>query len=153
MLGNIASKLRLLGYDAKYSSNIKDNKIIQLAKNESRVIITKDEELSKSAIKQAIAIILIKNEDEMDQFVEINEQVKLDKCTISGSSARCPKCNNSLELIDKDLIKDRIPQGVLQKTNEFWQCQECKKIYWEGTHIENLQKFVVKLNERLQQVV
>ena len=32
---------------------------------------------------------------------------------------------------------------------EFWECEECKKIYWEGTHIKNLQKFVSELNEKL----
>ena len=45
MLGNIAKKLRLLGYDTKYSSDINDNDLIESAKNEQRIIISKDNEL------------------------------------------------------------------------------------------------------------
>jgi len=37
MLGNIAKKLRLLGYDSYYSSNVSDDKVIFKAKKEGRV--------------------------------------------------------------------------------------------------------------------
>jgi len=47
MLGNIARKLRLLGYDSQYFSDIDDEKLIDSAKNEKRIIISKDEKLIK----------------------------------------------------------------------------------------------------------
>ena len=47
MLGNIAKKLRLIGYDSKYFSDIDDEKLIDIARNENRIIISKDEELIK----------------------------------------------------------------------------------------------------------
>ncbi len=49
MLGNIAKKLRLLGYDSEYSSNINDDELILNAKKENRIIITKDELLYHKA--------------------------------------------------------------------------------------------------------
>ena len=33
MLGNLAKKLRILGYDSKYFSSIEDDKLITIAKN------------------------------------------------------------------------------------------------------------------------
>jgi len=49
MLGNLAKKLRILGYDSKYFSSIEDDKLIVIAKNEKRIILTKDERLTKVA--------------------------------------------------------------------------------------------------------
>jgi uncharacterized protein with PIN domain len=152
MLGNIARKLRLLGYDSQYFSDIDDKKLIDSAKKEDRIIISKDEELVKKAQKLGIRSVNITKEDEVDQFFEIINAVNL-KIQITGDTARCPKCNSLTESIDKDIIKERIPQGVLKSNDKFWKCKCCKQIYWEGTHIKNLQEFVGKVNERLQQSI
>ena len=49
MLGNLAKKLRVLGYDSAYFSSIEDEKLVSIAKNEKRIILTKDERLCKTA--------------------------------------------------------------------------------------------------------
>lgn len=152
MLGNIARKLRLLGYDSQYFSDIDDRKLIDSAKKEDRIIISKDEELIKKAQKFGIRSVHITKEDEVDQFFEIINAVNL-KIQITGDTARCPKCNSLTESIDKNIIKERIPQGVLKSNDKFWKCKCCNQIYWEGTHIKNLQEFVGKVNERLQQSI
>ena len=41
MLGNIAKKLRLLGYDSKYNAEINDNDLLNMAKIENRIIVFK----------------------------------------------------------------------------------------------------------------
>lgn len=150
MLGNIARKLRLLGYDSQYCSDIDDEKLIYTAKKENRTIISKDEELVKKAQKLGIRSVHITKEDEVNQFFEIINVVNLKRIQITGDTARCPKCNSQTKLVDKDIIKERIPQGVLKSNDKFWKCKYCNQIYWEGTHIKNLQEFVGRINERLQ---
>ncbi len=149
MLGNIAKKLRLLGYDSEYSSDISDDEIILKAKTENRILLTKDEPLLKKAKKQAISSIQIKNEKELEQLAQIFRNFNLSKVVISGNTSRCTDCNGKLETIEKNLVIDKVPNGVLEKVNEFWKCTNCDKIYWEGTHIERLQRFVKELNEKL----
>lgn len=51
MLGNLAKKLRLMGFDSFYSSSIEDEDLLSKAKTEKRIIITKDEQLSQTAKK------------------------------------------------------------------------------------------------------
>jgi uncharacterized protein with PIN domain len=150
MLGNIARKLRMLGYDSQYFSDIDDEKLIDGARKEKRIIISKDEELIKRAQKLGIGSIRITEKEELEQFFEIITSVNLKRVQINGNTARCPKCNSSTESIDKDIIKEKIPQGVLKSNDKFWRCKCCKQVYWEGTHIKNLQEFVDKVNERLQ---
>ena len=150
MLGNIARKLRLLGYDSQYFSDIDDEKLIDSARKEKRIIISKDEELIKRAQKLGIGSIRITKKEEIDQFFEIIASVNLKRVKINGNTARCPKCNSLTKSVDKEIIKEKIPQGVLKSNDKFWICECCKQVYWEGTHIKNLQEFVGKVNERLQ---
>ena len=153
MLGNIAKKLRLLGYDSQYFSDIDDKRLIDSAKKENRIIISKDEELVKKAKKLGIRSVYITKEEEIDQFFEIIYFMNLKRIHINGDTARCPKCNSLTESIDKNIIKEKIPQGVLKLNDKFWKCKCCNQIYWEGTHIKNLQEFVMNVNERLQQFI
>ena len=110
MLGNIARKLRLLGYDSQYFSDIDDEKLINSARKEKRIIISKDEELIKRTQKLGMRSIHITKEEEIEQFLEIINSVNLKRFQINGDIARCPKCNSLTESVDKEVIKEKIPK-------------------------------------------
>jgi hypothetical protein len=148
MLGNIAKKLRLMGYDSKYLSDIEDDELIKLAKNDKRIIVSRDEDLIRKAQKIGIKCIFIKNEEKISQFREIINELNLKIIKINGDRARCPKCNSKTKSIAKKNIHKKIPAKVLEYNDKFWECKSCNQIFWEGTHIKNLQKFVGELNER-----
>ena len=145
MLGNVAKKLLLLGYDTEYFSDMNDLKLIQKAKNEYRIIISKDRQLISNAKKSAIQTIQITKEDEIEQFSEILSTVHLELNEISGDTARCTKCNSNTSRISKSKISNKIPSKVLEFNEKFWECDNCKQIYWEGTHIKKLQNFLNKI--------
>ena len=146
MLGNVAKKLRLMGFDSKYFSNKTDDEILKIIQNEDRILITKDEELSKRAEKLGFEPILMTGNDELRHFKEIKQKISLD-FSIKCEMTRCTVCNGELNSVEKNLIKDKIPKKVIENKNSFWKCISCKKIYWEGTHITHLQDFVRRLNE------
>lgn len=150
MLGNLAKKLRILGYDSTYYSDIEDEKLVIIAKNEKRVLVTKDEQLAKIANNQGIMTVLIRRNDELEQIGQINAIVKLERVVIDTNNSRCTVCNGKLQAIEKYRIINKIPEGILEREKEFWMCDSCKKIYWKGTHFKKLQEFADKLNNRLQ---
>lgn len=149
MLGNIAKKLRFLGYDSRFSSGIDDAELIKQAEKERRIILTKDEQLANSAKKQNLPYVLITTNEEIKQIDQIFKKFNLAKAKINASTSRCPLCNGLLEKKEKKYVLDKIPNEIFNRITEFWLCTDCKKIYWHGSHIANLQKFVIKLNERL----
>jgi uncharacterized protein len=149
MLGNIAKKLRLLGYDSEYSASSEDTELIIKAKNENRILITKDLPLSEKAKKQKTSVIFLINGKEVEQLSQIFKNLGLPSVSISGNTTRCVDCNGRLESVKKQNIMNKIPTGVFEKISNFWECANCNKIYWEGTHIQRLQKFVDELNEKL----
>jgi len=145
MLGNIAKKLRVLGFDSEYFSDIDDSKLIEKAKNENRTIISRDRHLIERARKNEISSVYITQENEIEQFLEILKITNIQLNEISGDSARCTKCNSLTSKISKLELENKIPQGVLENNEKFWKCDDCDQIYWEGTHIKNLQEFVRKI--------
>ena len=59
------------------------------------------------------------------------------------------ECNEKLQIIDKEFVLNQVPEGIINNFDDFWKCPKCNKIFWEGTHIERLQKFAVELNGKL----
>lgn len=147
MLGNLAKKMRLFGYDAKYLSDIDDMQLIKESKEEQRIVLTKDSELVKRAKKMMVQAILISKEDELEQAIQLRKKMSLPKFIIDMKNTRCTICNGVLNDISKSKIKDLVPKGVFDCNEKFWICESCQKIYWQGSHIANMQKFVEELNE------
>lgn len=150
MLGNLARKMRLLGYDSRYESSAEDSDLIKMAEKQRRIIISKDENLSKSAEKIGLATVLIRGNDEVEQIIQIATKLGLSNFVIDSNFSRCVDCNGKLETIDKIRVMNKVPSGIYERQENFWICRDCKKIYWEGTHFEKLQEFVDKLNQRLK---
>lgn len=149
MLGTLAKKLRLLDFDTSYSSNIDDDDLISRAEKESRIIVSKDDLLIQIALKKGISAVLVTKKDDLEQILEIHEKFPLGKLTISPSTTRCPICNGSLLAEEKEPLRKVVPARIFDSFDNFWRCERCHKVYWQGSHIDNLQKFVSELNERI----
>jgi uncharacterized protein with PIN domain len=51
---------------------------------------------------------------------------------------RCSVCNQKIQEIKKEEIKDKIPEYVYKTQEEFGICNICKRIYWKATHYERM---------------
>ncbi len=150
MLGNLARKLRLLGYDTRYDSKVEDAELIKIGEKQRRIIVTKDEALTRGAEKVGVQTVLIRGNDEVEQIYQVATKVGLSNFTIDTSSSRCVVCNGKISPIEKIRILGKVPEGIYERQEKFWVCSDCKKIYWEGTHFEKLQEFAEKINQRLK---
>ncbi len=130
MLGRLARWLRFLGCDTLYYSGISDSGIIRIAREQDRVVLTRDTRLIK--IKGLKNYLLITSNDSSQQLLEVINSLKLRQFNLLS---RCVKCNGELiKIIDKVEIKDSVPEFVFLQHDEFLECLDCGKIYWEGSH-------------------
>jgi len=148
MLGNLAKKLRLLGFDSKFLPDIEDNNLLEIMRNEQRILITKDKELAKKSEKQNLRAIFFTINDESEQFLRIKKEINLENFAIVVNKTRCTLCNGELNSVEKNSVLEKVPGKVLKNVDKFWRCSSCNKIYWEGTHITKLQDFVRRLNDK-----
>jgi uncharacterized protein with PIN domain len=143
MLGRLARWMRFLGFDTLYYPNISDSRLIRVAMEQDRFILTRDTRLIK--IKGVEDYLLIRANDTFEQLLEVTETLKLKQF---NPLSRCVKCNGLLtRILNKSKIKDFVPEFVFLNFNVFLKCNNCGKIYWEGTHPK---KFREKLNKVLK---
>jgi uncharacterized protein with PIN domain len=147
MLGTLAKKLRILGFDCKYFPSIKDDDLVLIAKNDSRMIITRDLILAQKCKKQGIGTIYLESTDEKYHLIEIARRCNLSQYNIDASNARCTACNGSLEKVESSKVTLDLPD--ISHIRQFWKCHDCKHVYWEGSHIRNLKKFIDEVNAEL----
>ena len=147
MLGTIAKKLRIFGFDCKYHSAMPDDDLILAAKRENRIIITKDSKLATNAVQHDITTIKLETGTEKEQLVEIARKIGLEKFAVDYS--RCSLCNGILEQVEKHTILEKIPPRIVESVEKFWQCKNCNHIYWVGTHIRNLEKLIAEINANI----
>jgi uncharacterized protein len=149
MLGRLARWMRFLGFDTLYYPHINDNKLIRIAREEDRFILTRDTRLT---LRKGIQdYLLIHANDSMKQLFEVIDALKLKRFLLFS---RCVSCNGQLVRIsDKIEVKDSVPEYVFLNIFVFQKCIDCGKVYWEGSHprkfrekISDILKFSWELN-------
>jgi len=140
MLGKLAKWLRILGYDTIYYQEKGDSGLIQRALDENRIILTRDTKLSER--KLARKCLLIKSENFWKQFEQVINELDLD--IKNKLFTRCLVCNSELIYVEKESIKEQVPEYTYQNQTTFYKCPNCKRIYWAGTHRDNMADLISK---------
>jgi len=137
MLGTLAKRLRMLGYDTLYFNKISDGKLVRIADEQKRVILTRDSGLIKR--KAAKNHILIDSDDLDEQLRQVKSRVGI---TVDNTLtlSRCITCNSELRRINKKEVIGKVPPFVFLKHSIFHYCRECGKYYWRGSHIDHLRR-------------
>jgi len=141
MLGKTARKLRMAGFDAAYLPCAADGLILDLAERQNRIILTKDADLYRRALGRGIVAVLPTGDDTIQHLLEIACALNLGAVRIDPGRSRCSKCNGSLQNANS------LHPG--HKTSAR-RCVSCGKLYWHGSHIDNLQLMV---SERQKQML
>lgn len=136
-LGRLAKYLRICGFDCVYE-NLDDDEIIDRALSEKRIILTKDRGLLKN--KKVTHSYWVRSKESKQQLLEIFNRFDL-KGKVKFL-VRCLLCNNKLQPISKKDVKHLVPLNTTSYYEVFYQCPHCKKIYWEGSHYQNMSKLI-----------
>jgi uncharacterized protein len=139
-LQKLAILLRILGFDVLYSQNKDYILVINLAKRENRILLSRVKFLRK------LPWIFYLKEDDLDGQLE--QTIKELKLTVKKENifTRCSKCNNFLQEIQEDEVKREIPFDVFGRGYWFKRCFNCGKIFWNGNHMITLKEIFKKLN-------
>ncbi len=143
MLGKLAKWLRILGFDAAYYSDISDEELIDSAIIEKRILLTRDRMLARR--KDIDISLLIESEDPFEQLKQVLEHFASNEIKVKIFS-RCLECNTPLITIEKKQVEGKVPPYVFKTQKHFAYCSRCERIFWRGTHIDNVLKKISHLN-------
>lgn len=145
MLGRLAKWLRLLGYDSVYFDSVSDLKLIKIAREENRILLTRNTKLVKRrAIKNhQVKAILIQHDILDDQLQQLSRRLNLAKEGMLPPF--CAECNSPIKTVRKEEVQRHVPNYVYQTQMEFAKCPSCGRYYWPGTHWERIQEKLLKI--------
>jgi uncharacterized protein with PIN domain len=137
-LGQLATYLRMLGFDCLYRNNYDDPELAQVSHDENRVLLTRDRRLLMR--KQVIHGYCLRSSDPRQQLLEMMRRFALRPHVRPWQ--RCIRCNGDLSPVAKEAILDRLESKTRLYYDEFQICQSCQQIYWQGSHFRRMQPFI-----------
>jgi uncharacterized protein len=131
MLGRLARYLRFAGCDTLYLPGVSDDEIVDRARSEDRVVLTRDRELARRASRS----LWLASPHLREQWIavrsawpEVPAEVRFDRCTLCNGPLAPYRLGTHPER-EGGLPRDRADHGL-----EIFGCTACGHLYWEGTH-------------------
>lgn len=131
MLMRLGRWLRLMGQDVANPIESSDDALLSQAKEEGRIIITRDKRLFQACRGAGVPSVLIRSSKISDQLLEMAREgvpLRLDP-------ERCTLCNT--------LLKE-----VKSEQSMKWECPGCKKLYWQGGHWKKMERMLESIRSR-----
>lgn len=154
-VAGLARWFRFLGIDTRVAeAGTADDEVYRLARDEERLLVTRDGELARRLPDQAVQLTTDR----------VHEQIRavLARVGVTVPEAwfrLCTSCNVPLrdlppERVDADA---RIPSFIRESgdpdIHAGWECRECGRVFWKGSHYHRTREFLRRLvgqNERNQ---
>jgi uncharacterized protein len=135
MVGRLARYLRIAGCDTVYVRGLGDDEILAMARNEDRILVTRDRALAA----RVPGSVLVSSPRLADQWKTV--RAAHPEVPSEVSFVRCTVCNGRLETYEPPsgtapapgIPWDRVAQGL-----SLFRCTECGHVYWDGTHTASL---------------
>ncbi len=159
MLGSLARWLRILGYDTIYFRAIDDNELIKIARQQERILVTRDTGIARRNLKKKNRgtgesedqrkvgpdVILIHSNETLEQLKEVLYALVIMNRVLPQLSPRCTLCNGELAVTERNAVADGIPEHVFLNATSFFTCRQCGKVYWYGSHKKSIDSQLKKI--------
>ncbi len=130
MLGRLATWMRILGLDVEYEADIEDSILEARARDEDRLILTRDTRLVKRrGVRERCLLI---ESDHVEE--QLSQVVGSFGITASAMLTRCLRCNMPLKAVKRASVEALVPRYVYETESRFSTCPGCARVYWGGTH-------------------
>jgi len=134
MLGKLARWLRVLGYDTLYLGSAGDE-VIRQELDAGRILLTRNRR-AHAWLKRG-RVVVIEADNPREQLQEVVRQLRL-PLAAEALLNRCLGCNRPLVIVGKEEVRGDVPDYVWQTHAEFRRCQGCRRVFWSGSHAENM---------------
>jgi uncharacterized protein with PIN domain len=140
-LGRLLKWLRILGFSAVLERDIDD------CAAENSLDVKKALHLTRSRLRPPAKwkfSVRIQSDTVFDQLKEIIQSGAITREHLRPFS-RCIDCNAIIEDIDPERVRGRVPDYVFETHTQFKCCPVCYRIFWQGTHLKNMNAVIDRL--------
>jgi len=140
----ITKYLRMLGFRTVTDEGVPDEEIAAIAERDNKIVLTRDIGLLKR--KNVTYGYFLRSEDVEKQIMEVVKRYGL--LPKIAPFSICLTCNGGIQNVPKENILEELPILIREEYNEFFQCNACQKVYWKGSHFDNMRKVIDTLQEQ-----
>jgi uncharacterized protein with PIN domain len=145
MLGRLAKWLRILGFDVLYFPKAEDPALVEIARRDGRVLLTRDTGLIERTAKRPDRLFVC-SDDWEDQVVQVLDEYGLwDEVR---PNTRCIACNIPLKPLSREQARNLVTPYVGGRGSTFAVCSGCDRVFWQGTHYGEMEKKIERLKAR-----
>lgn len=139
-VGRLARWLRIAGFDTLFVRDIDDNRLVRIAFDEDRVLLTKDRQILKRRLVTSgrLKVILIEDDEVKAQLRQVLTALNL--ASELRPFSLCVECNEPLVSREREEVEELVPPYVFQTQTQYVQCPGCLRVYWRGTHWERMSR-------------
>lgn len=133
-LGRLAKWLRIAGFDTAYDSKLS----LERAKSHiasGKTLLTRNHKFYD--ILKEKSVIHIQSDHYLEQIQEVMRETRLEAKHIKPFS-RCSICNLPTVTVSKAEVAGKVPDYIWENIDTFHLCNGCRRIYWRGSHAENI---------------
>jgi hypothetical protein len=135
MLQGLARWLRVAGFDTTEDRQQDDPELVQRARIEGRVLLTRDRALVQDLHPERV--VLIESNKPLRQLRELVDGLALPPP--KALFQRCLRCNVRVRAATQWEIESLFPREARNRPGPFHRCPECGRVYWPGTHTRRME--------------
>jgi len=138
MLGGLARWLRAAGYSARFDVRVRDGALVRIALEEGLCLLTSDSGImERYAVSRGLAqsVFVPLGLTPLEQLGHVMRALGLEL-----RESRCMDCDGCLTEVPLGAVREHVPPRVQETCRRFFLCQGCGKVYWRGTHWEDIQR-------------
>ena len=138
MLGTLAKWLRIIGYDTLFNAQWDENDLVKIMESEDRLVLTRNYSLAEKL--PAELCLFVTSQKLKVQFAQVVRQFNLD--TVHNLFSICTVCNSKVVQIAKEKVAHLVPPYIFENHELFLQCPDCGRVYWQGSHYNNVRQWI-----------
>ncbi|MFH1279148.1 MAG: DUF5615 family PIN-like protein [Candidatus Eisenbacteria bacterium] len=145
MLGRLARWLRGAGLDTAYAGDgaaTDDDDILRRARREKRIVVTRDQRFPGGPEE----VIVVESRGLGDQLVEVLRRFP-EFDPLARPFSRCMECNGEVR------PEDDPPGRPAGTKGPFTRCDDCGRLFWEGSHAPRIREKLGRAKQGVERVV
>ncbi|WP_126661620.1 Mut7-C RNAse domain-containing protein [Haloterrigena salifodinae] len=140
MCGGLDAYLRMCDHDTVYAGDRgleADDALLALARDEDRILVTRDVALAARADDS----ILLESRDVEEQLSEL--AVAGVDLTLAAEPRFCGRCNGHLERVESAATTPEYAPDPAETA--VWRCRDCGQHFWRGSHWDRVARTLSKI--------
>ncbi|NPD89881.1 MAG: hypothetical protein HGN29_14300 [Asgard group archaeon] len=146
MLGKLSRFLRFFGYSTLYRSEETVDVMIKTAQKNDLIVLSQSKQVIDKCQKQNVKAYSMPTSSIEEQLRVLKTNLEIE-FEVPPKEMLCSLCNGDISKKEKEEIIDKIPKGTTLHYDDFWQCNECDKIYWLGSHWEDIKRIIERVEK------